>query len=47
MTKAEIIDQLISIRQNSEDFAKAPDADEIWLKDIEAIDAAIAIIENS
>ena len=45
MPKKDIIAQLISLRDNSSDFAKDPDADEIWHRDIEALNAAIAIIE--
>lgn len=46
MTKKEIIDQLKSLRDNSADWAKEPDSDPIWKRDIEALDAAIAIIEK-
>lgn len=46
MTKKEIIEQLKSLRDNSADWAKDPDADPIWQRDVEAINAAIAIIEK-
>jgi len=45
MTIAEIITQLESLRENSADFAKSPDADEVWTLDIIALDAAIEIIK--
>lgn len=48
MTKAEIIDHLVGMREYSEDMAKESlDNDDIWLKDVEVITAAIEIIMNS
>lgn len=50
MTKEEIIDGLESLKQNSEDFAKARekdgDYDTIWHHDMAVIDAAIRIING-
>ena len=46
MTKKEIIAQLESLRDNSADFAKAPDADEVWSKDIEALDIVLEFIKR-
>ena len=45
MNKSEVIEQLKSLKENSESYTKAPDADAIWQKDIEALDIAIAIVE--
>lgn len=44
MTKKEIIAQLESLRDNSADFAKDPDADEVW--SIEALDIVLEIIKE-
>ena len=46
MTIKEIIEQLESLKDNSADMAKAPDADPIWQRDVEAITAAIEIIKK-
>ena len=46
MTIKEIIEQLESLRENSADFAKCEDAEEIWKNDVIALDAAIAIIRE-
>lgn len=46
MTKKEIIAQLESLRDNSADFAKDPDADEVWSKDIEALDIVLEFIKR-
>jgi hypothetical protein len=50
MTKEEIIDGLESLKQNSEDFARAEerdgDYDTIWHHDMAVIDAAIRIING-
>lgn len=46
MTKKEIIAQLESLRDNSADFARYPDADEVWSKDIEALDIVIEFIKR-
>lgn len=43
MTVSEIISQLSSLKDNSESFASAPDADEIWKKDIEVLNEIIDI----
>ena len=47
MTKYEIIDQLLAIREYSEDMAKDAFEPEIWQSDIRAIDEAIAIIRSA
>ena len=44
MTISEILPQLSSLKDNSESFASDPDADEIWSKDIKALDAATKIL---
>lgn len=44
MTTERILEQLSSLKDNSESFAKAEDADPIWQKDIEALEAAISMI---
>ncbi|WP_164968183.1 hypothetical protein [Clostridium tetani] len=45
MNKEQIIEQLESIRENSESFI-TNDSDQIWEKDVKALNAAIKIIEN-
>lgn len=39
-----ILKQLSSLKDNSESFASEKDADPIWQKDIEALEAAISMI---
>lgn len=46
MTYKEIMEQLESIRDHSKDMARGKDADEIWQKDVEALDEAIDIIAD-
>lgn len=46
MTTERILEQLSSLKDNSESFAKAEDADPIWQKDIEALEAAISMIST-
>lgn len=50
MTDDEVIDQLLSLRKNSLDFAKSAEedgeTDSIWHCDIEALDRAIAVIKK-
>ncbi|BDR71263.1 hypothetical protein K144313037_p20500 (plasmid) [Clostridium tetani] len=45
MNKEQIIEQLESIRENSESFI-TKDSDPIWEKDVKALNAAIKIIET-
>ncbi|BDR63980.1 nucleoside triphosphate pyrophosphohydrolase family protein [Clostridium tetani] len=45
MNKEQIIEQLESIRENSESFI-TNDSDSIWEKDVKALNAAIKIIKN-
>ncbi|BFN03883.1 hypothetical protein [Clostridium tetani] len=45
MNKEQIIEQLESIRENSESFI-TKDSDPIWEKDVKALNAAIKIIKN-
>ena len=50
MTKYELIDHLIGIREYSEDHAKNWDGDDddenIWQKDVEVITESIALIQK-
>lgn len=46
MTKQELIDQLLSLKANSESFIYSDDCD-IWKKDIEALEIAIDFIEKN
>ena len=46
MTVSEILPQLSSLKDNSESFASAPDADEIWSKDINAFEETIGILST-
>lgn len=46
MTADRILEQLSSLKDNSESFAKAEDADPIWQEDIVALEAAISIIST-
>ena len=46
MTTERILEQLSSLKDNSESFAKSEDADPIWQKDIEALEAAICMIST-
>ena len=46
MTTERILEQLSSLKDNSESFAEAEDADPIWQKDIEALEAAICMIST-
>lgn len=46
MTLPEVIEQLRSLRDNSESFLDPSEEDSIWRRDIEALDAAIAVIEE-
>ncbi len=48
MTKKEIINQLKSLRANSESFnTDDPDCDDIWKKDVEVLDIVIDFIEKN
>lgn len=42
----EIISQLESLKDNSRSFLDPTEPDSVWHKDLEALDAAIAIIEE-
>lgn len=44
MTFNEMLTQLESLRENSADMAKCKDADEIWSKDVEALEMAIKLL---
>lgn len=46
MTYDEIIEQLENIKDHCSDMARGKDADEIWQKDVDALDEAIDIIAD-
>ena len=46
VTREEMLAQLQSLRDNSADMAKSEDADEIWARDVEALDMAIAVLKS-
>lgn len=41
-----VLTQLSSLKENSADFAQAEDADEIWQNDVNALEAAIAMLST-
>lgn len=47
MTKYEIIDKLLAIREYSESMAKDAFEPGVWLDDLRTIDEAIAIIRST
>lgn len=47
MTKEEVIEQLESLKNNSESFATIEEPNSIWHKDIAALTIAIKIIKKS
>ena len=46
MTTKEIIEQLESLKENSRSFLDENEPDSVWHHDIEALEAAIAIIQG-
>lgn len=46
MNTGRILEQLSSLKDNSASFASEKDADPIWQKDIQALEAAISIIST-
>lgn len=46
MTKYELIDHLIGIREYSESMVSESELDDVWLKDVEVITEVIELIQK-